>query len=640
MHFSTVFPILRAGIFAFAFTASLAFAQRPFELPGTLPTPSRDPGLPLPPPPLPEPRQLPFDQLNQRSAPDDLTKRGPTPNAQNVSATATFEPATVPLKSFGEYQVTIVGTHNGIEIPNPLPAPEGLVVELASKSMSVEVINGQRRESTTFHYSTTAAHPGTYVMPAFTAQVNGVPVTIPSARVQIEEPNTGDLPFQTVTAVIDLPEGEYYVGQSVAARLLVFDTADENVQAIVNVAKQSGDVLFQSQPFSRRDRVDWHGKSLNATVTPLRITPIKPGETEINVQALVYITRIGPGGRATGAMPQAMLETPPVRIRVRALPEKGRKPGFTGGIGKFEMGRPTLSATEVVVGDPVALTVPISGEGNIEAIAPPPLASDDQWQSFAPASDAARDPATGRGTKTFTYTLVPRSPSLRATPAIPFSVFDPERGQYVDLSVPPIAITVKPSASSASSGEEAKSPAVDQSPEPKQPQPILTGLAEKPGSRGYAVPLAWVAGFWTAQILPAGALLGLWAIRRRADYLAAHPEVVRRRAARLAARRHLRMARSAAHQRNTEQFVRSSIDAIRAAAAPLDTTEADSLVLAEVLANLPDDTHAQTAGRTVRRLFEHAHTERFSGHSAGANGVFDLLSDVEQTVSTIEKHQP
>jgi hypothetical protein len=100
------------------------------------------------------------------------------------------------------------------------------------------------------------------------------------------------------------------------------------------------------------------------------------------------------------------------------------------------------------------------------------------------------------------------------------------------------------------------------------------------------------------------------------------------------------MARSAAQQRNTEQFVRSSIDAIRAAAAPLDTTEAQSMVLSEVLANLPDDRHAESADRTVRRLFEHAHTERFSGHGAGANGVFDLLADVERTVSTIEKHQP
>jgi len=242
-----------------------------------------------------------------------------------------------------------------------------------------------------------------------------------------------------------------------------------------------------------------------------------------------------------------------------------------------------------------------------------------------------------------TYTLVPRNPNTRAIPAIPFSVFDPESGEYVDLTIPPVPVIVK--ASTATSGAETTQSSTEAAGTPaaeaKAPEPILTGLAERLGpTRSSPVPIAWHTGFWGAQLVPAAALFGLWFWRRRAEYLVAHPEVVRRREARVAARMHLRAARSAVDARASDEFVRASIDAIRAAAAPLDSTRAESLVLTEVLSNLPDETQARAADSTVRRLFERAHATRYSGHGAETDGVFALLPEVEQTVAAIEKHQP
>jgi hypothetical protein len=584
--------------------------------------------------PFPAPRQFPLDQL----AP------APAPGTRPLNATAAFEPATVRLMRFGEYRVTITGTRTGVELPDPLPSPDGLVVELSNRTQGSSIVNGQRVDSVTFHYSVTAARPGLFVMPSFNATVGGIAVTVPAAQVQVREPGTDDLPYQGAHAVIDLPDREYFVGQTVQARLLVFDTPDESVQAIANVTKPSGDFLFQSQPGSRRERVEWKGRTTTAMVTPLRLTPIKPGETEISIQTIVFISKMSMMGRQTGNTAQAMLDTPPVRVRVRALPESGRKPGFTGGIGKFELGRPGVSASEVVVGDPLTLTVTVSGDGNLEALSPPVIPEDQIWQSFTPTSDVTRDPLSGRGTKTMTYTLVPRSANTRAVPAIPFSVFDPERGEYVDLSIPPVPVIVKPGAASNDANPDSSSVANvsdSQPPVTKAAEPILTGLAERPGpTRNSPSPIAWSAGFWAAQFLPAGALLGLWYWRRRVDYLAAHPEVVRRREARIAARNHLRAARTAAQTRASEEFVRASIDAIRAAAAPLDSTRAESLVLSEVLSNLPDETQAQAADSTVRRLFERVHTTRYSGHEVETDGVFALLPEVERTVAAIEKHQP
>ena len=144
-----------------------------------------------------------------------------------------------------------------------------------------------------------------------------------------------------------------------------------------------------------------------------------------------------------GFTAQAMLDTPPVRILVRPLPDAGRRRGFTGAIGKFDLGQPQPSANEVQVGDPLTLTVTISGTGNLEAISPPLLDGGSGWQSFSPTSDVDRDALTGRGTKTFTYTLIAKSGETRSVPAIPFSYFDPEKKEYVDLTIPPVPVTVK-----------------------------------------------------------------------------------------------------------------------------------------------------------------------------------------------------
>jgi hypothetical protein len=155
------------------------------------------------------------------------------------------------------------------------------------------------------------------VVPSFTAHVAGTAVTVPAAQLSVQEPGPADLPYQSASAVLDLQDGDYYVGQMLPARLLVFDTPDEAVQAVANVTKPSGDFLFQSQTGSRRERLVWQGKTRSAMVTPLRLTPIKPGESDISVQAIVFVTRLTSVGRSSGNTAQAMLDTPPVRVRVR-----------------------------------------------------------------------------------------------------------------------------------------------------------------------------------------------------------------------------------------------------------------------------------------------------------------------------------
>lgn len=567
----------------------------------------------------------------------------PPPAANGVSATATFAPAVLPLMRFGEYRVTIIGAVSGIELPDTIPTPDGLILDLTDKAPGITNQNGRNVMSMTFRYSATASRAGSFIVPSFTATVGGVPVTVPAAQLLVQEPGPADQPYQAAQAVLDIPAGEYFVGQMIPGRLLVLDTPDETVQAVVNVTKPSGDFLFQSQAGFRREQLPWEGKRRTAASISLRLTPIKAGESDVSVQTIVYLTKLNAIGRSSGNSAQAILDTPPVRIQVQPLPSAGKPASFTGAIGRFEIARVSLSSAEVIAGDPLTLTVTIAGAGNLEAISAPAVPDDPGWQTFAPSMNVERGDFTGPGNKIITYTLIPRSPETKQVPLIPFSYFDPEQKKYVELPIPPQPITVKPDKSSPPPATATPAPAAAATPEatpaPKAAaEPVYAGLVEVSGPwRSSPSPVVWSRWFWAGQTLPAVALLGLWYWRRRCDFLAAHPEIVRRRVARAAARRQIKLARRAIRQRDTDGFVEASIDAIRAAAAPLDTTEAQSLVFQELIAIVP---HEGAAEETVRRLYEHAHRRHYSGHPDSQQGSLDLLAQVRRTVAVIERHQP
>jgi hypothetical protein len=589
-----------------------------------------------------QPQPFPFDQLNRtpQRAPQRLPQRG------GVTASAVFDPPILRLMRFGEYRVTITGATSGIELPDPLTTPEGLILELTEKTPTINVVNGQRTVAMTFRYTATTARAGTFVMPSFTANVAGTAVTVPAAQLTVQEPGPADLPYQSATAVLDLQDGDYYVGQMLPARLLVFDTADEAVQAIANITKPSGDFLFQSQSGSRRDRVMWQGKMQSAMVTPLRLIPIKPGESEISVQAIVFVTRLTSIGRSSGNTSQAMLDTPPVRVRVRPLPEAGRKPGFTGAIGKFELGKPTLSASEVAVGDPLTLTVEVTGEGNLESISPPALDGGEAWQTFTPTVEVDRDAFSARGSKSFHLHSDPakyrralcsrdrvqllRSGTSRVHRSL-CSTGDGEREAEWQRT-----------AGGHCGGSEDRHIARGlRSTEARRPALILTGLAEKPG-------------MWRSSQLrcPPGAVSGslnLYPEQPSLDYgFGEGGRTISPRTRKLSgAELHVRQHDATSSVRVTQCDARipkassnRAIAAIRAAAAPLDSTEAESLVLQEVLVKIPAADRNIKARETIQRLFDRSHAKEFSGHPVEANGVFSLLPEVEQTITTIERRQP
>ncbi len=141
------------------------------------------------------------------------------------------------------------------------------------------------------------------------------------------------------------------------------------------------------------------------------------------------------------------LATEPITVMVRPLPN--RPEGFTGAVGNFEV-KASLLQSEVVQGVPTTLVVRVSGRGNPDAIAAPPLPDIGWAHSSEPESEFRYldEQDYGRIEKRFEYQITPLEAGNLTIPEISFCYFEPALGNYRTEKVKPFQVHVKPSGES------------------------------------------------------------------------------------------------------------------------------------------------------------------------------------------------
>ena len=118
-----------------------------------------------------------------------------------------------------------------------------------------------------------------------------------------------------------------------------------------------------------------------------------------------------------------VLKSEPLNLTVEALPLEGKPHDFSGAIGKYAL-QVDAKPTEVKVGEPITLTMRVSGSGNIETIFLPKIHSLNLFKTYDPQIK------TDEHGKSFEQVLIPEDDSVKAIPEIRFSYFDPEDEQY------------------------------------------------------------------------------------------------------------------------------------------------------------------------------------------------------------------
>ncbi len=364
------------------------------------------------------------------------------------------------------------------------PAISGATIRMVggpSHSSQTTVVNGQVSQSVSvsYTYQITPQKPGRIMIPPFEVQVGGEKLASEPQVIVVARSETNDLLFVDVTGTRD----SVYVGELLEVTLQIWlrpyhsrehgiTLREDNMWGLVDVEASQWGVFEEplKQMYSRRQRPpgeqmlrkDSQGNEHEYYLYELtrEIWAERPGMLDVGgVNVVVkYPTGIGrsqsifdmnrlvlTGTRPLSAQPQT------VPVQVKAIPTEGRPDLFRGAVGEYAI-TATAKPEEVTVGDPITLTLAISGTGRLDLLQPPPLSDvPDLIRSFKVPTDPLAGEVEGN-TKRFSQSIRAVSDAVREIPSIPFVYFDPRAERFVTIATRPIPIAVKP-ADRLSSGQ-------------------------------------------------------------------------------------------------------------------------------------------------------------------------------------------
>lgn len=131
-----------------------------------------------------------------------------------------------------------------------------------------------------------------------------------------------------------------------------------------------------------------------------------------------------------------------VVIDVRELPPA--PPGFQGAVGRLRL-RSTLEPRDLEVGDAATLTLTLDGRGHLQGIPTPALPELPGMRVFPPQQRSDENIAgkVVRGSRTWSFVLVPEKPGSWQLPAIEVPYFDPRKESYEIARTEPMDLEVR-----------------------------------------------------------------------------------------------------------------------------------------------------------------------------------------------------
>jgi hypothetical protein len=459
-----------------------------------------------------------------------------------ASFTASLDRDTITL---GEHATLSLTFEGGQSRDVPTPSVPGLQISQAGTSQNVSFINGVMSSTVTVDFSVTATQAGEFTIPALTADVGGqqlstmplkLNVTVASAPSASDVNSGGEVAFLKFV----FPKDKIFVGESEVGRLELYLRDDVSGLDGFQLTGSPTDGFnsgrtTELQNQRRRVQIGNHVYTVIPLAVPL--TAVRTGELTLGpftASVVVVLPSQNQGGDPffqtflnQGEQRQVALATDPVSVESLPLPEQNRPANFTGAVGDFTM---TASAgpTTLTVGDPITVRVQISGRGALDAVT---LPVQDAWQNFKTYPPTSKvetgDPFGFQGTKTFEQIISPQNSDVHELPALTFSFFNPDDGQYHTLTQPAVPLIVQAAGASPLPTMAASQ---NYAPENQTPQDILP-IKENLGTIVQKKsPLIAQPAFLAAQSVPVLAFLAALIWRKRTDSLANNPRLRRQRA--------------------------------------------------------------------------------------------------------------
>ena len=348
-----------------------------------------------------------------------------------------------------------------------------------SQSSRIMIINGRRSEhrSVTKQYLITPRREGKFEIPALDVEVDGDLKQTDAISFVATQSETGDLLFVEVEGKKDA----VFVGEPLDLKLKIWIKPFADRENKIKLTESHMWQMLSSENSwgAFRDRLqelvnnrqrprgksvlrkDDDGRSREYYLYEIEGTvyPTKPGKIDASDLQIVvnYPISLGvqrdPFGSMFGGSPfgnrLAITDSRPVSAeakvnstKVLPVPTTDQPADYRGAVGRYQI----VAAAEpksVTAGDPITLTLGITGDGPLELIQAPPLHDIESLAADFQVTDQSLAGFVQDETKFFVTTIRPRSDSVTQIPAIPFSFFDPNKKAFETVYSKPIDISVE-----------------------------------------------------------------------------------------------------------------------------------------------------------------------------------------------------
>ncbi|MEE3329229.1 MAG: BatD family protein [Myxococcota bacterium] len=343
-------------------------------------------------------------------------------------------------------------------------------------SSSISFVNGQvtraHEVTFTYRYRYLARQPGAIHIPSFSVAQGNVSRTTSAIDLDVRQVPTSN----AIDVSVGIPEGPIFIGQKVpifvefwidrevqrnlvsyaldvpllsSSNLRFIDDTGGGHDSELQIQTKSGTMLLPATS-SQRAR---NGRTYLVIRAERTMVPITKGKLTIGAASVVidHGTRFRRDmfrQRQATAVRKLKAQTNEIELEIAEVPFEGRPPSFAGAIGRGYTLDVTADRSVVLLGEPIALTFTLRGDGDLSSARLPRLTGTDLFdptQFRLPEDDIAGllgDTAQGETGKRFDVTVRVLDSAVREIPALAYSWFDTDSRKFETTYSRPIALSV------------------------------------------------------------------------------------------------------------------------------------------------------------------------------------------------------
>lgn len=426
--------------------------------------------------------------------------------AGQVKFIASVSPNPVAKDQYAELRLTVENAGSVDQIAPP-PLKDFIIISGPSQESSTSMINGVTKTAISLVYFIKPKTTGTFIIPAASAKIGGTTYKSPPVSVKVSNTVAGSntqpatassYPFNLMDPFAEEPvhkpyrdyilrKGESatdkvkrnmlvrvevnkkscYVGEPVIATYKLYTRLKSESSVTKNPSFNGFSVIDLQLPNNMNyTNEKFNGKEYNVyVIRKVQLYPLQPGKLELELVEVENKVRFIKEEYtiqnqhttddffrqfAETTVPEAgmedqlvTLQSKPVSIDVKALPQAGKPENFKGAVGNFKL-TGGLEKQNFTTDDAGKLQMILSGEGNLQLVNNPDVKWPAGLDAFEPKViediNKLTTPVSGR--KLIEYSFTVNAAGNYTIPAVEFSFFDPQTQTYKTVNVHPVEFTV------------------------------------------------------------------------------------------------------------------------------------------------------------------------------------------------------